>query len=680
MTNFNSSYAKHLITQYNFALFPVHGINEDGFCTCGNTNCTNAGKHPASPNGRTDATKDMKRLGELWDKRINLNGGIATGNESGIFVIDIDGDDGIASFNELTEQHGNFPHTLTSKTARGFHIIMRLPEGLKVKSRTGLAKGIDVRGEGGYIVAPNSTHKSGHVYSFIDDTAPIADAPQWVIDFVTHERQQELRGTPAPAYIRDRQDWGKADIQAMLDHINPDCSYDEWFAVGMAIKDYGLPFEVWNSWSAQGSKYQAAEMIAKWNSFNGAGISLGTLVHLAKGGGWRPQHTAATVPIISKSMMLGQIEAPEVKPLTAETESLIVKPTPKPNGMYFISAADIKPNLEAQDFVQGVLTESALSVVYGESNCGKTFFMTDLAFHVALGQQWRDKRVNSGGVVYVALEGAYGLINRVAAFKEHHGIIPDDFLVVPCGVNFLDPQGNITEFMDLLAQAKEQIGHIKLVVIDTLARAIAGGDENSGEDMGMLVHHADLIRMTTGAHVCFIHHSGKDKLKGARGHSSLRAAVDTEIEISREPDAQFSTIAIVKQRDMNKIDDMQFRLESITLGQNQYGEDVTSCVVLAHTPEPEVRKPKSLTAIQQFVYDAITYAISTQNKSVPTQFDGNQLVCSYQDLRDTLEDRGFKEMVADNGKDSTKTATQSARVALKRAGFINFDKHNIWLK
>jgi hypothetical protein len=122
---------------------------------------------------------------------------------------------------------------------------------------------------------------------------------------------------------------------------------------------------------------------------------------------------------------------------------------------------------------------------------------------------------------------------------------------------------------------------VKLVVIDTLSRALAGGNENAPEDMGALVAAMDLIRAETGACVLFIHHSGKDAAKGARGHSLLRAAIDTEIEVRADEGTGAKTASVVKQRDMARGGVYGFRLEQVTLGQNQYGEDVTTCVVLA---------------------------------------------------------------------------------------------------
>ncbi|MEI2422068.1 AAA family ATPase, partial [Arthrospira platensis SPKY2] len=100
-------------------------------------------------------------------------------------------------------------------------------------------------------------------------------------------------------------------------------------------------------------------------------------------------------------------------------------------------------------------------------------------------------------------------------------------------------------------------------MIDTLARSMAGGSENDSEDMGNLVRAADRLREEFGATVLFIHHSGKDATRGARGHSSLRAAVDTEIEVAGLEGTR--TARVTKQRDFGTGEAFSFDLEAVTL-------------------------------------------------------------------------------------------------------------------
>lgn len=250
---------------------------------------------------------------------------------------------------------------------------------------------------------------------------------------------------------------------------------------------------------------------------------------------------------------------------------------------------DITPVLDAKDFVQGVLVEGGAAVVYGESTAGKTFWTTDLALHVATGQPWNGRRVDQGGVIYCALEGGNGFRNRVSAWRQEH-VRADaglPFAAIPASLNLLDPDADTPRLIATIKAAVVRMGRpVKLVVIDTLSRAMAGGNENAPDDMGALVSNMDAIRAATGACVLFVHHSGKDAAKGARGHSLLRAAVDTEIEVKADDAAGARTATVVKQRELAKGAAFGFRLDVVVLGQNQHGEDVTTCTVAAQAPGP----------------------------------------------------------------------------------------------
>ncbi|RYD17970.1 MAG: AAA family ATPase, partial [Verrucomicrobiaceae bacterium] len=283
----------------------------------------------------------------------------------------------------------------------------------------------------------------------------------------------------------------------------------------------------------------------------------------------------------------------------AELESTASKVRPSP--FVFHSSDDLSGPTEAMDFVEGVLTEGGASVVYGPSNCGKSFWTVDLGVSVATGRQFRDElEVEQGAVVYVALEGSHGARNRVEALKLT-GKLPRGapFFLVFESVSLLEA-GHDKRLAETIAQVSEQAGMpVKLVILDTMARAMAGGDENSGQDMTAAVASIDAVRAATGAHVLVVHHCGKDEARGARGHSSLRAAVDTEIEVSRPDGETISTVRVTKQRDLEKGEPMPFSLEVVKVGENRRGKDITSCVVrheadfMAAQPAKKGRPPSA---------------------------------------------------------------------------------------
>jgi RecA-family ATPase len=200
--------------------------------------------------------------------------------------------------------------------------------------------------------------------------------------------------------------------------------------------------------------------------------------------------------------------------------------------------------------------------------------------------------VDRGAVVYFALEGAHGAKNRMAALRRNGQLKPGDpFYLVFDAVSLLEP-GHADRLAATVAAITDESGiPVKLVIIDTMARAMAGGDENSGADMTLAVKAIDAVRSATGAHVAIVHHCGKDQAKGARGHSSLRAAVDTEIEVFRPENETVSTVRVTKQRDLQAGEAMPFSLKVIELGTDRRGKPITSCVVhhessvMAFTPK-----------------------------------------------------------------------------------------------
>jgi hypothetical protein len=267
----------------------------------------------------------------------------------------------------------------------------------------------------------------------------------------------------------------------------------------------------------------------------------------------------------------------DLEPPTNPMDSTRETPTPFP-----ITRAGLGGAIaEARDFVESLLTEGGASVVYGPSNCGKSFWILDLAVCVATGADFRDElEVDQGAVVYVALEGEFGVRNRIEALKQA-GRLPADAPLFLCDapVSLLEP-GHEARLAESLKLAATESGFpCRLVILDTLARAMAGGDENRGQDMTAAVAAIDAVRAATGAHVAVVHHCGKDEARGARGHSSLRAAVDTEIEISRAEGETISTVRVTKQRDMAVGDPMPFSLEPVTLGTDRRGKPITSCIV-----------------------------------------------------------------------------------------------------
>lgn len=143
------------------------------------------GKKPMIPGGVHSATTSKKDLKKYFRAHPAANFGIATGDASGIFVVDVDGDAGRESLSNLQAKHGALPKTVTVRTSNGRHYYFR-SGGVTVRNSVGrIGKGIDIRGDGGYVVGPGSVHASSAIYHFVQGHAlgevDIAKAPKWLL-------------------------------------------------------------------------------------------------------------------------------------------------------------------------------------------------------------------------------------------------------------------------------------------------------------------------------------------------------------------------------------------------------------------------------------------------------------------------------------------------------------------
>ena len=227
--------------------------------------------------------------------------------------------------------------------------------------------------------------------------------------------------------------------------------------------------------------------------------------------------------------------------------------------------------------IKGWLGSEVVSVVYGDSNCGKSFFGLDMSVHVASGLPWMGHNVKKGHVLYLACEGgAKSYAPRIEAIRYakselYKAGMSDHLIILPTTVDLhsdIDVNAISVAFPDLA---------FSLIVVDTLAMSIGGGSENDSADMGRYIQNIFALKTRYNCHVMIIHHSGKDKSKGSRGHSSLRAAVDTEIEVKDEGSFRMATCK--KQRDMENGKQVAFTLRGVDLGLDDENDPITSCVV-----------------------------------------------------------------------------------------------------
>jgi len=243
-------------------------------------------------------------------------------------------------------------------------------------------------------------------------------------------------------------------------------------------------------------------------------------------------------------------------------------------------ARDAMPVLRSSYLIKNWIGRAQMSVVYGQSNVGKSFFCLDIAFCLAAGIEWQGYKVRKSPVLYLATEGGNAFQNRVVALRKEYGVDDVPLAVRPSPVDLLHPEADLAQLIELCKSIEAGLGEpIGVIIVDTLSRAMAGGDENGAIDMTAFIANCDALREATGAHIMIVHHSGKNTANGARGHSSLRAATDTEIEL--EVDGELRTATATKQRDLEPQSPIVFTLKVHTVGVDEDGDDVTTCTIIA---------------------------------------------------------------------------------------------------
>lgn len=318
----------------------------------------------------------------------------------------------------------------------------------------------------------------------------------------------------------------------------------------------------------------------------------------------RQDHDRALLYIWREHCCKGKARAAELAPLSMDDfEVLPEEPGAAPAADRAIKgerfrvqrADEFLQRRRASWIVKGVLPRAGLALLIGASGSGKTFFALDLVGAIAEGRDWRGRKVAKGRVAYICAEGAGGFRNRVEAYTEHHGIDRAlfDVGVIPDAPNFL-----LGDDIKAVATALRTFGKLDVIVVDTYAQVMPGGDENGGVDGGKVVKHCQLLHKLTGAVVLLVHHVGKDSSKGARGWSGLRAAADVEITVERAQDHRAATVT--KQKDGEEGAEFGFKLNTVTIGQDEDGDDITSCV-LEHTaavPRGEQKKDPQGTVVK----------------------------------------------------------------------------------
>jgi archaellum biogenesis ATPase FlaH len=349
------------------------------------------------------------------------------------------------------------------------------------------------------------------------------------------------------------------ELREMLTNLDPNMSNKEWHDLGAALhhETYGSPegCALWDEWSSEGSGYPGTQYFEnRWEGFDS-------------------EHPNA-IRVVSyfKAAQEGAIAQ-------GKTWSIPRTVTPAkvyPPGSFGITSDDVFAAQQSSLtwLIKGFLPKATLGILFGESGSGKSFATLDMCAAVCRGLDlWNGHRVTKGRVLYVVAEGVSGFRQRLKAYCHQHAIPKVGMDVIYDMTPNLMDTAQITALINDVSDREAY----DLIVMDTFAQSTTGADENNGKDMGFALDQCKRIATECRAMVLLVHHSGKDASKGSRGHSSLKAACDVELQVEAGNDTR--SIKTSKMKDGEQGLSYIFKLHTVVLGTDDDGDDITSCIV-----------------------------------------------------------------------------------------------------
>jgi RecA-family ATPase len=530
-------------------VFPLHSA-PNGICTCGDSECRvggkrqkNAGKHPRTHRGVKDASTDPNLI-HSWFDAPGANLGLATGIDNGLVVLDVDDTD---SFGQLLAEHGELPDDCPMfKTGRGFQVVFSHPPGKRVANSAGkIAKGIDVRGAGGYVVAPPSVHYTGNQYTWLQYPGVLHEPPEWMIS-------RKADAEPIPVEI-DSEAAHRELLEEAWEHLE---------AQGPAIEGQAGDEHTLNACRLLANGYRLTEgecwaLLSDWNvkcvpPWDEAGLrtklrnavaypgdgphGAQRFVHMLGFSKWgrkyreeRAGAVTATDSTFESAISAARLDLEKYGWGTAQQR---IRGRLEPVSKTFEEAFPTVPWL-----VRGILREKAVVAIAAEPKSTKTWNAAEIALSVATGTKAFGEFpvIKSGPVVYFFAEDERRSVrNRFRALakgKELDPILATDR--VYARYREAMKLESIEDLAWLVADCRALPEPPALIVLDPM-RDIHDSEENDSTAMAGVMGRLRALRDVLGCTVLFVHHSAKGSLDTAgrragqrmRGSSVIHGAVD----------------------------------------------------------------------------------------------------------------------------------------------------------
>jgi hypothetical protein len=654
-----------------WATIPLHHVTADGSCSCRwaatdedhGAGGKSVAKHPLNRGWQSGAAMSLADAFATWGEDApDSNIGIRTGRVSGFWVLDVDPDNGgDVSLQRMTEENGPLPRTYVVRTGSGgthYYFSMPLFEVTNGSNRAlaqAFGPGLDIRGEGGQVVAAPSVTGKGE-YRVLDDTEP-APAPGWLLELLqAGVAVTPIVDSPVVEDLPSVGDLNARDQDRVQRYAERVCemSAEEYREAppGMgnaalfraAVSMIEIAQSPWNTVTVSlvhtmldrarrdrrdvhpaGGGQDETEFSVTWESARNRAIGQGRAL---------PPDPNAGVAF-DPSLFLPADEVPDTAPPQTrdEAQSLVDEMISK------LMTAEELANLPApRPIIRGLYNRSSGVWTIGAPGSFKSFIVLDQAACIGTGRPWQGREVHQGLVLYIAAEGAAGMTLRTRAWQKRYGPMT--------GVKFLPLP---IRFKDQVAWATlEAVVHRLqpvMVVIDTQARVTAGMNENDNGEMGEFA--AAVTRMEQaagGACVHVVHHTGRNG-GDARGASAIDGAQDTELKLERIEPRSSLRVKLLQDKQKDRADGgepITLKLEVVELGTDpETGEHLSSLVVAERDPFSPIPVPAWVSDLPEVKRNVVTVLND----------HGRVLGMTGAEIIRSLKERGMK-----NGRNTVYTA------------------------
>lgn len=561
-----------------FVIFPANGLTSK----------------PHIKGWQKAATGDPDQIAEWWSKWPSAIPALPTGSRNGVAVLDVDvkkGKDGIADLKALGLDPDGLSIGVVITPSGGRHFYFEHDDGLRSNAGQ-IAPGLDTRAEGGFVIAPGARGRRG-VYKadgihLCREIIDMAGLPKWPDRLRPPRRERKTESsaekTGRPFYVTREALFAIPNDGSVPESDSRDWWRDIGFAFHHETDGSAEGFACFDEWSAQHDKYDPDLTRQLWESSGrdaGPMLTGWHILRLATDYGWRD-------PRIDEMFdKVRQEQEEEEAEIDALFEELVGDPSKARNdesdGLTMLTPEECAVMPSAPYVVKELIVERNVVSFVGAPGVGKSVVVPRIAYALAQGEPVFGMRTKQGKVFYVAAENERDMMKRVRVLRDTYGAA-DNFRLILNGGGSMKP-GN--EFLKKL-RAAIQKERPALIVIDTLAAAIPGLDENSSEGMGNAIMVARSLTRW-GAAVIIVHHDTKAGDGLPRGHSSLHGDVDMNVALRRDKDGVIRGACSKNRNGESHKDIMAYRNRVVVLGLDEDGDSERTVICdeldLAETPE-----------------------------------------------------------------------------------------------